>query len=101
MKSDSYRVFFEPELLVLLFYFRWPLSELRNLGKGVGVLPAIPISLWSNIAAVAKLLQSCPTLCVHIDGNPPGSSVPGILQARTLEWVAIQFSSVSQSCPTL
>ena len=44
-------------------------------------------------AAAAKLLQSCPTLCDPIDGNPPGSAVPGILQARTLEWVAISFSS--------
>ena len=40
-------------------------------------------------AAAAKLLQSCPTLCNPIDGSPPGSPVPGILQARTLEWVAI------------
>ena len=43
-------------------------------------------------AAAAKLLQSCPTLCDSIDGSPPGSPVPGILQARTLEWVAISFS---------
>ena len=44
-------------------------------------------------AAAAKLLQLCPTLCNPIDGSPPGSPVPGILQARTLEWVAISFSS--------
>ena len=44
-------------------------------------------------AAAAKSLQSCPTLCDPIDGGPPGSHVPGILQARTLEWVAISFSS--------
>ena len=44
-------------------------------------------------AAAAKLLQSCPTLCDPIDGSPTGSSVPGILQARTLEWVAISFSN--------
>ena len=43
--------------------------------------------------AVAKLLQSCPTLCDPIDSSPPGSPVPGILQARTLEWVAISFSN--------
>ena len=43
-------------------------------------------------AAAAKLLQSCPTLCDPIDSSPPGSPVPGILQARTLEWVAIAFS---------
>ena len=44
-------------------------------------------------AAAAKSLQSCPTLCDPIDGSPTGSPVPGILQARTLEWVAISFSS--------
>ena len=43
-------------------------------------------------AAAAASLQSCPTLCNRIDGSPPGSPVPGILQARTLEWVAISFS---------
>ena len=46
-----------------------------------------------NIIAAAKSLQSCPTLCDPIDGNPPGSAVPGILQARTLEWAAISFSN--------
>ena len=45
--------------------------------------------------AAAKSLQSCPTLCDPIDGSPPGSPVPGILQARTLEWVAISFSNIS------
>ena len=50
------------------------------------VFPSLP-------AAAAKSLQSCPTLCSPIDGSPPGSSVPGILQARTLERVAISFSS--------
>ena len=44
-------------------------------------------------AAAAKSLQSCLTLCNPIDGNPPGSPVPGILEARTLEWVAISFSN--------
>ena len=44
-------------------------------------------------AAAAKSHQSCPTLCDPKDGSPPGSSVPGILQARTLEWVAIAFSN--------
>ena len=44
-------------------------------------------------AAAAKSLQSCPTPCDPIDGSPPGSPVPGILQARTLEWVAISFSN--------
>ena len=44
-------------------------------------------------AAAAKSLQSCPTLCDLIDGSPPGCPIPGILQARTLEWVAISFSN--------
>ena len=68
-----------------------------------GALSNVFISLSSTISfrAAAKSLQSCPTLCDPIDGSPPGSPVPGILQARTLEWVAIsQFSSVAQSCPT-
>ena len=46
-----------------------------------------------STAAAAKSLQSCPTLCDPIDGSPPGSPVLGILQARTLEWVAISFSN--------
>jgi len=44
-------------------------------------------------AAAAKSLQSCPTPCDPIDSSPPGSPVPGILQARTLEWIAISFSN--------
>ena len=47
----------------------------------------------SAAAAAAKSLQSCPTLCDPIDGSPPGPAVPGILQARTLEWVAISSSN--------
>ena len=45
------------------------------------------------VYAAAKSLQSCPTLCIPKDISPPGSAVPGILQARTLEWVAISFSN--------
>ena len=51
------------------------------------------LSKMHAAAAAAKSLQSCQTLCNPIDGNPPGSAVPGILQARTLEWVAISFYS--------
>ena len=47
-----------------------------------------------HTAAAAKSLQLCPTLCDPTDSSPPGSPLPGILQARTLEWVAISFSSV-------
>ena len=49
-------------------------------------------ALAAAAAAAAKSLQSCPTLCDPIDGSPPGSPVPGILQARTLEWVTMSFS---------
>ena len=51
------------------------------------------VSKYQETAAAAKSLQMCPTLCDPIGGSPPGSPVPGILQARTLEWVAISFSS--------
>ena len=65
----------------------------------------IPWTWWATVhgaarvehdlaaAAAAKWLQSCPTLCNPLDGSPPGSPVPGILQARTLEWAAISFSN--------
>ena len=55
--------------------------------------PLLASPVLSPAAAAAKLLQSCPTLCSPIAGSPPGSPVPGILQARTLEWVAISFSN--------
>ena len=58
-------------------------GELEFVGKEWGV----------ETTAAAKSLQLCPTLCTPIDGSPPGSPVPGILQARTLEWVAISFSN--------
>ena len=65
---------------------------------------------YGQYTAAAKSLQSCPTLCNPIDGSPPGFPVPGILQARTLEWVAISFSNAwkwkvkvksLKSCPSL
>ena len=54
-------------------------------------------TLGKTAAAAAKSLQSCPILCDPIDGSLPGSPVPGILQARTLEWAAISFSNASDS----
>ena len=54
--------------------------------------PFKKVMLQYAAAAAAKLLQWCPTLCDPTDGSPPGSAVPGILQARTLEWVAISSS---------
>ena len=51
------------------------------------------LQILSAAAAAAKSLQSCPTPCDPIDGSPPGSPIPGILQTRILEWVAISFSN--------
>ena len=68
-----------------LLHCRWILYQLSYEGSP---------TVHSAAAAAAKSLQSCLTLCHPIDGSPPGSAVPGILQARTLEWVIIFFSSV-------
>ena len=57
------------------------------------VCVCVCVCVYICAAAAAKSLQSCPTLHDPIDGSPPGSPVPGILQARTLEWVTISFSS--------
>ena len=66
-------------------------------GQRIGTLASasvLPVNMTNAAAAAAaKSLQSCPTLCDSIDGSPPGSPVPGILQARTLEWIAISFSN--------
>ena len=61
-------------------------------GRFLPIQPLV-IAIFAAAAAAAKSLQSCPTLCDPIDGGPPGFPVPGILQARTLEWVAISFSN--------
>ena len=58
------------------------------------IIKTLHSSFTMAAAAATKSLQSCPTLCDPIDGSPPCSPVPGILQARTLEWVAISFSRV-------
>ena len=70
----------------------------RKDGKSLGTERCKPVCSVSGpaAAAAAKSLQSCPTLCDPIDGSPPGSPVPGIFQARTLEWVAISFSNASK-----
>ena len=65
---------------------RWSIHWLQIIGFPHLVVFVVP-------AAAAKSLQSCPTLCNPINGSPPGSAVPGILQARTLEWVAVSFSN--------
>ena len=58
----------------------------------------ISINMYAAAAAAAKLLQSCPILCNPIDGSPPGYPVLGILQARTLDWVAISFYAHTYIC---
>ena len=64
-----------------------------KLPTSVGSLKKQESSRKLSAAAAAKSLQSCLTLCDPRDGSPPGSPVPGILQARTLEWIAISFSN--------
>ena len=90
---NTYRVYWS----ILYLSFSWimrsfslkggfcPLDYLNENNKSTYYLTAA--------AAAAKSLQLCPTLCDPIDGSPPGSPIPGILQARTLEWVAISFSN--------
>ena len=78
------------------------LGSIPGLGRSPGEGNGNPLQ-YSCLEVVnadvpaAKLLQSCPTLCDPIDGSPPGSAVPGILQARVLEWGAIAFSGHSQN----
>ena len=67
--------------------------ELFQILKDDSVKDDSALNMPAAAAAAAKSLQQCPTLCDPIDGSPPGSPVPGILQARTLEWVAISFSN--------
>ena len=70
------------------------MNTCKYMAESVVCLPETIITLLiSCAAAAAKSLQSCPTLCDPIDGSPPGSPIPVILQARTLEWVAISFSN--------
>ena len=77
----------EPDILE--YEVKWALGSIstNKASGGIGIPAA---------AAAAKSLQSCPTLCDPIDGSPPGSPIPGILQARTLEWVAISFSNAGK-----
>ena len=69
------------------------LMKVKEESENVGLKLNIQKTKIMTAAAAAKSLQSCPTLCDPIDGSPPGSPAPGILQARTLEWVAISFSN--------
>ena len=89
MVSQSHLKKQSSHFLVCFYFFHFSGVELLMLSKGKDVNS---VTLGAA-AAAAKSLQSCPTLCDPIDGSPPGSPVPGILQARTLEWVAISFSN--------
>ena len=75
----------------------WGLLHCRQCGvsslSNSSLFQLIFLMIYAAAAAAAKSLQSCPTLCDPIDSSPPGSPVPGILQARTLEWAAISFSN--------
>ena len=77
-----------------MFYeISWPYSSPYRLWQFLYFEVSAKSEVSTLAAAAAMSLQSCPTLCDHIDGSPPGSPVPGILQARTLDWVAISFST--------
>ena len=78
--------------LCLCVHMAFPLLLWWIGGPSAPMWPHLKLSVPAA-AAAAKSLQSCPTLCDPIDGSPPGSPIPGILQARTLEWVAISFSN--------
>ena len=73
------------ELCAVLFISSFNISFIK--------LRVVKEFVHDHMAAAAKSLQSCPTLWDPIDGSPPGSPIPGILQARTLEWIAISFSN--------
>ena len=101
-KTDFY-----PQPRIRIFLYMWwetnrvswtmciPLSILKKYHLSMRAVNwnTCQTSNYSKAAAAAKLLQLCPTLCDPIDGSPPGSPVPGILQERTLEWIAISFSN--------
>jgi len=107
-----FQVFIESVVIFLLLFMFWYFGQeaCGILASRPGIEPPLPAlegeifttgpslpftsDSFPNPAAAAKSLQSCPTLCDPIDGSPLGSSVPGILQARTLEWVAISFLSL-------
>ena len=88
-------------LVIIPIFFLSPFCTKHKFKPGRWKANTRPL-FWKNsqltdllevMLCYAKSLQSCPTLCDPIDGSPPGSAVPGILQARALEWVAISFSS--------
>ena len=90
---SSFVIPFSPLLQSFQASGSFPMSQFfASGGQSIGVAASGSV-LPMNAAAAAKSLQSCPTLCDPIDGSPLCSAIPGILQARTLEWVAISFSN--------
>ena len=81
-----------PSFFTLLASIYLSLNEVKSILSRPRVVFVMTYFTETPVVVAAKSLQSCPTLCDPLDGNPPGSSVPGILQARTLEWVAISIS---------
>ena len=81
-------------ILTFCIYFLSKITDLHSVFQCRKTIASHIFTQFYKYAAAAKSLQSCPTLCDPIDGSPPGSPVPGILQARTLEWVAIFISIV-------
>ena len=79
---------FFSDIMLCFFFFKSVFISLTDTDTDTAAA-----AVAAAAAAAAKSLQSCPTLCDPIDGSPPGSTFPGILQARTLEWVAISFSN--------
>ena len=107
MPVICFRILLAIIIIIIFFFFAFtPLLFSLWYFKYICVKP-FSLLLEVMAAAAAKSLQLCPTLCNPIDGSPPGSSVPGILQARIMKWVAISFSKACthakllQSCLTL
>ena len=93
---STHTVIFSPVLcLYILCCLRRGVDRCKHCSKGAQV-PGLSQHEAVSLTAAAKSLQSCPTLCDPIDSSPPGSPVPGILQARTQEWVAISFFSAGK-----
>ena len=90
LRSISSNVSFKTCVSLLIFSFDDLFIGVSGVLKSPTIIVLLEISPFMSLA---KSLQSCPTLCDPIHGSPPGSVVPGILQARTLEWVAISFSN--------
>ena len=87
-------------LCLMLFHYHSGMNSRVELNRAMCIVTVVIILNahlnLSDTAAAAKSLQSCSTLCDPRDDSPPGSTVPGILQARTLEWVAISFSNAGK-----